>query len=93
MLGSRVDSYKSQIKRIYNLGCEIGNHTYNHKTLTNCTATEIKNELSKTDSKVKAITGVNPVLMRPPGGSYNNDTVKKNMDTYVKVFQMLCCNQ
>lgn len=78
VLGSRVDSYKSQIKRIHNLGCEIGNHTYNHTTLTTCTGAEIKSELSSTDNKVKAITGTSPVLMRPPGGSYKNDTVKNN---------------
>ena len=78
VVGSRVDSYKSQIKRIYDMGSEIGNHTYNHTTLTKCSATTIKNELSSTDSKVKAITGESPVLMRPPGGSYKNDTVKNN---------------
>lgn len=78
VVGSRVDSYKSQIKRAHSLNCEIGNHTYNHTTLTKCSASTIKSELSSTDAKVKAITGVNPVLMRPPGGSYKNDTVRNN---------------
>ena len=79
VVGSRVDSYKSQIQRAYNLNCEIGNHTYNHKTLTSASASEIKNELNKTASKVEAITGERPVIMRPPGGSYQNDTVRKNV--------------
>jgi len=78
VVGSRVDSYKAQLKRAYTLNCEIANHTYNHATLTSCSADKIKKELSDTDKKVKAITGENPVLMRPPGGSYRNDTVKKN---------------
>ncbi|MBE6748355.1 MAG: hypothetical protein E7557_03890 [Ruminococcaceae bacterium] len=78
VVGSRVNSYKSQIKRAYDLNCEIGNHTNNHATLTSLSGSGIKNELSNTDSKVKAITGENPVLMRPPGGSFNNSTVKNN---------------
>ena len=78
VVGSRVDSYKSQIKRAYDLKCEIGNHTYNHKTLTNLSADGVKSELSATDKKVKAITGVSPVIMRPPGGSYKTNTVRNN---------------
>lgn len=78
VVGSRVDSYKSQIKRAYDLKCEIGNHTYNHKTLTKLSVDGVKSELSATDKKIKAITGVSPVLMRPPGGSYKTDTVRKN---------------
>lgn len=78
VVGSRVNSYKSQLKRAYNLKCEIGNHTYNHATLTSLSASGVKKELSDTDKRVKAVTGENPVLMRPPGGSYRNDTVKKN---------------
>ena len=78
VVGSRVDSYKSQLQRAYKLNCEIGNHTYNHKTLTSLSANNVKSELSNTDKKIKAITGENPVLMRPPGGSYKNGTVKNN---------------
>lgn len=78
VVGSRVNSYKSQIKRAYNLKCEIGNHTYNHATLTSLSGAGVKKELSDTDARVRAITGENPVIMRPPGGSYNNSTVKNN---------------
>ena len=78
VVGSRVDSYKSQIKRAYDLNCEIGNHSYNHKTLTSLSKDSLKWELSETDRKIKAITGVSPVVMRPPGGSYKTDTVRKN---------------
>ena len=78
VVGSRVDSYSYQIKRAYNLKCEIGNHSYGHKTLTSLSADGVKYELSATDTKIKAITGVSPVLMRPPGGSYKTDTVRNN---------------
>ena len=78
VVGSRVDSYSYQIKRAFDLGCEIGNHTYNHAKITSLTPDELKTNLSNTDIKVQAITGVSPVLMRPPGGSYKTDTVRQN---------------
>lgn len=79
VVGSRVGSYKSQIERAYNLNCEIGNHTYNHKTLTSLSASGVLSELSQTSSKIEGITGEKPVVMRPPGGSFNNSTVKNNV--------------
>ncbi len=79
VVGSRAGSYKSQIQRAYNLKCEIGNHTYNHKTLTSLSASGVLSELSQTSSKIESITGEKPVIMRPPGGSFNNSTVKNNV--------------
>lgn len=79
VVGSRVGSYKSQIQRAYNLNCEIGNHTYNHKTLTSLSASGVSSELNQTSSKIENITGERPVVMRPPGGSFNNSTVKNNV--------------
>ncbi len=79
VVGSRVNSYKSQIKRAYNMGCEIGNHSNNHSTLTGLSANGVKSEINETDKKIKAVIGENPVVMRPPGGSYKNNTVKNNV--------------
>ncbi len=78
VVGSRVDSYSYQIKRAYDLKCEIGNHSYGHSTLTSLSVDSLKWELSETDRRIQAITGVSPVLMRPPGGSYKTDTVRNN---------------
>ena len=79
VVGSRVGSYKSQIERAYKLNCEIGNHTYNHKTLTSLSASGVLGELNQTSSKVESVIGERPVIMRPPGGSFNNSTVKNNV--------------
>jgi peptidoglycan/xylan/chitin deacetylase (PgdA/CDA1 family) len=78
VVGSRVDSYSYQIKRAYDLKCEIGNHSYGHSKLTSLSVDSLKWELSETDRRIQAITGVSPVLMRPPGGSYKTDTVRNN---------------
>ncbi|MCC8066144.1 MAG: polysaccharide deacetylase family protein, partial [Clostridiales bacterium] len=75
VVGSRVSYYSSIVKRAYDMGCEIGNHTYDHATLTAISVSSIYSQISRTNSAVKAITGVSPVVMRPPGGAYNS-TVK-----------------
>lgn len=77
VVGSRADEYSACIKRASSLGCEIGNHTYNHVSLSSASASTIKNELSKTNNKIKSITGIAPTIMRPPGGAFNS-AVKSN---------------
>ncbi len=79
VVGSRVSTYKNCIKREAKLGCEIGNHTYNHTILTSVSAKKIKSEISKTNKAVKNITGQTPEIVRTPGGAVNS-TVKANVD-------------
>ena len=78
VVGSRVSTYKDCIKREFALGCEIGNHTYNHTILTSVGASTIKSEISKTNDAVKKITGQAPKIVRTPGGAVNS-TVKANV--------------
>ena len=78
VVGSRVSTYKDCIKREAKLGCEIGNHTYNHTILTSVSASTIKSEISKTNEAVKKITGQAPTIVRTPGGAVNS-TVKANV--------------
>ena len=75
VVGNRVSTYANTVKRAYGMGCEIGNHTYEHKILTRADAAGIREQVSKTNAAVKNITGTDPIVMRPPGGCVN-DTVK-----------------
>lgn len=75
VVGNRVSTYANTVKRAYGMGCEIGNHTYEHKILTRTDAAGIREQVSKTNAAVKNITGTDPIVMRPPGGCVN-DTVK-----------------
>ena len=78
VVGSRVNTYKDCIKREASLGCEIGNHTYNHTILTSVSASTIKSEIADTNAAVKNITGQAPKIVRTPGGAVNS-TVKANV--------------
>lgn len=78
VVGSRVSTYSGTIQKAVDQGCEIGNHTYDHKILTRVGKQEIKKQVAKTNQAVKKITGENPVVMRPPGGAIN-ETVRPNL--------------
>lgn len=79
VVGSRVDTYSACIKREAQLDCEIGNHTYNHTTLTKVSTKKITSEIDKTNSVIKKYTGKEPVLVRTPGGAVNS-TVKNTVE-------------
>ena len=73
VVGNRVASNASTIKRAYDLGCEIGNHSWSHPQLSAISVKEMQNEISKTDEAVKKITGQTPTLLRPPYGAVDAD--------------------
>ncbi len=81
VVGNRVSSYSSTVKEEFEMGCEIGNHTWSHATLTSLGSSGIQSQLTQTNDAVKNITGESPVVMRPPGGAYNSTvrSVTKSM--------------
>ena len=75
VLGELVNGNSANLKRAYEMGCEIGNHSYDHPTLTKLSEADIKSQYSKTSDLVKAATGAPTALARTPGGAVNK-TVK-----------------
>ena len=76
VVGNRVPMYSDTVKKAYDMGCEIGNHTYEHKSLPNLSETEVKRQISKTNKEVKKAIGEKPVIMRPTGGATNTHIKK-----------------
>ncbi len=72
VVGSRVGMYKDCIKREVELGCEIGNHTYNHTILTSAGKDKREKEIESTNDAVEKLTGIRPIIVRPPGGAVNS---------------------
>ncbi|GAB2025166.1 hypothetical protein OfM1_12370 [Lactovum odontotermitis] len=54
----------------------FGNHTFSHPSLLELSASQIKNEIDKTDEIVQEITGERPAFVRPPYGDGNQETLK-----------------
>lgn len=77
VLGSCINrSTKKLIKQEYELGCEIGNHSYSHPKLKGLSYSSVKSQMARTDRKVKAITGKKPTVCRAPYGAYNKKVLK-----------------
>lgn len=67
-----VDKYPDMVKKIYDKGHEIGNHSTTHPHMSKLTKEQLINELKITGDKIAEITGKEPVVFRPPFGDYNN---------------------
>ena len=79
VVGNRVPDYAEYTKRAHDMGCEIANHTYDHKILTGVSADEIVNQINKTNDIIEQTVGEKSIIMRPPGGGVN-DKVAQNVN-------------
>ena len=75
LVGFWIDKYGEVLEEIHRRGHEIGNHSTTHPQMSKLTAQEIKKELETTGEKIKAVTGKDPILFRPPFGDYNNKVI------------------
>ena len=72
MVGNRVASYASTVKRMADLGCETNSHTWAHTYLTNMSEGQILQSLNQTRDAIVAAGGNAPKGVRPPGGKIND---------------------
>ena len=73
VVGNLIDSRKNTLIRIVNDGHEVGNHSWNHRQLTNLSSDEIKDQIMMTRAKIYDVTGIDCVIVRPPYGACNDD--------------------
>lgn len=70
--GSRATKRPDQVKRAKSLGCEMGNHSWNHPQLTKISADQAKEQITKTNNAVEAACGSAPTVFRPCYGATND---------------------
>lgn len=76
MTGGWVESYPDDVKAIAAEGHDLGNHSENHKQMSQLSADSCCDELNQVHEKVLALTGINMCLFRPPYGDYNNQLIE-----------------
>ena len=76
LIGENVEKDENEkiVKRMYEEGHLIGNHTYTHCNLSKLETGEAKKELEQTDTVIEKITGKQPVFVRAPYGELPVDT-------------------
>jgi peptidoglycan-N-acetylglucosamine deacetylase len=70
MIGRQVDgTYRETMLRELREGDVLGDHTFTHPDLTQ--SHEVRSQLQKTISVIRALTGYTPCVFRPPYGDVN----------------------
>lgn len=75
--GEHAENYPEIIRRMYEEGHLIGNHTYNHIQLTKENGEKFKEELIQTNKILEDITGEEVEFVRPPYGSWDKKFEKE----------------
>ena len=74
LCGYWVEKYPEEVKKIYEAGNDIGNHSDTHPHSSQLSLEQNKKNLMDCHNKIKDLLGIDANLYRPPFGEYN-DTV------------------
>lgn len=66
------------MQRAASMGCEIGNHTYDHSDLTKDTPEQFQTAVQQADDRIYAAIGHYPRWLRPPYGAFD-DNVQRHV--------------
>jgi len=80
MTGGWVESYPDDVKAILAAGHDLGNHSENHKNMSQLNTEQMREELTAVHEKVKNLTGYEMFLFRPPYGDYSNEVIQTATD-------------
>lgn len=75
--GANIKTHDAELKRMLSLGCEIGNHTWDHVDLEKSTAEEMWSQIGRVSDTIEQLYGYRIRLFRPPYIRYG----KKDSDT------------
>lgn len=81
MVGDWVSNFPDAVKKIYESGNEIANHSESHSHVNKLNYEKNVEEITKCSDRIKAITGNSTILYRGPYGEYNDTVVKASKDT------------
>jgi peptidoglycan/xylan/chitin deacetylase (PgdA/CDA1 family) len=73
MLGEHVETYASEIQRMVELGCELGNHSWDHPNLDELSVEATADQYARTDEALIAVCGQAATVARCPYGNGNSE--------------------
>jgi peptidoglycan/xylan/chitin deacetylase (PgdA/CDA1 family) len=68
VVGRNVALYPDLLRREVEDGNEIGNHTFSHPELASLSREALRTEMAQGEAAVASVTGLHPLLFRPPKG-------------------------
>lgn len=75
MTGGWVEKFPEDVKKIQAAGHDLGNHSENHKNMSQLSDEQCQEELMKVHNRIKELTGVKMNLFRPPYGDYDDHVI------------------
>ncbi len=70
VVGENAKKLATVVKRVFDAGHRIGNHSFTHPDLTKLTAARVREEIQKTEDLILPYLGTEK-LFRPPYGAHN----------------------
>lgn len=75
LVGAWARKYPESVKALADAGHEIGNHSNTHLHMNNLSQERISAQIADCNSRIQSVTGVSPVLFRPPYGEADSRLV------------------
>lgn len=69
--GMLIDDFGYNAVKAAEIGCEIGNHSWDHPMLSSLSKKKMRSQIERTNEAIKNATGIKPDLIRPPYGDFN----------------------
>jgi len=78
LIGNFINESNAHVvKRAYDMGCEIANHSYSHTHMREMSESEILKEVNTVQDQVEAIIGERPKYFAAPFGEYSDTMLEK----------------
>lgn len=87
LVGFWVDKYPEMVKMLDDAGIEIGSHSNTHPYMSKLSSEQVRQELTTSVDKIKAITGKDVKFFRPPYGDYNDTLISVCDEIGLKAIQ------
>lgn len=75
LLGDWAEKYPESVKALHDAGHEVMSHSNHHDHYNSLTAEEIVADVSASNQRIAASTGVTPTLIRCPYGEYDDHVI------------------
>ena len=75
VVGDWVEKYPESVKALHDAGHEVMSHSNHHDHYNSLTAEEIVADVSASNQRIAASTGVTPTLIRCPYGEYDDHVI------------------
>jgi peptidoglycan-N-acetylglucosamine deacetylase len=74
-IGKKVNQYPNIVKKAYDDGNLVLNHSFSHSDLSKLNKKEIENELIQTETAINKVIGKKPAILRPPYGESDGEVL------------------